>query len=107
MARELLDDPRWGAMPPSIVLATLLGSIYGLLGHAFVGQRWRQLPIYWLGGLGGFFGGYVLVSLGGGGLIRLGSVPLLEPSLGSCLVLAAIWWLIGRRPLPVGDANDE
>jgi hypothetical protein len=34
-------------------------------------------------------------------------VPLLEPSLGSCLVLAAIWWLIGRRPLPVGDGNDD
>ena len=94
-------------MPPSIILATLLGSIYGLLGHAFVGQRWWQLPVYWLGGIGGFFGGYVLVSFGGGGLIRLGSVPLLEPSLGSCLVLAVIWWLIGRRALPVGDANDD
>lgn len=93
-------------MPPSIVLATLLGSIYGLLGHAFVGQRWRQLPVYWLGGIVGFFGGYVLVSLGGG-LIRLGSVPLLEPSLGSCLVVVVIWWLIGRRPRPAGDVNDE
>ena len=99
-------------MPPSIALGCLLGSIYGLLGHAFVGQRWRQLPVYWLGGIAGFFAGYAAAALAGGGLIRLGSVPLLESSLGSCLALVILWWLIGRRPpkaVPAagGDAVDD
>lgn len=84
-------------MPPSIVLGCLLGSIYGLLGHALVGRRWRQMPIYWLGGIAGFFVGYAVAALGGGGLVRLGSVPLIEGSLGSGIALALIWWLIGRR----------
>lgn len=85
-------------MPPSVVLSCLLGSIYGLLGHAFAGQRWRQLPVYWLGGVLGFFAGYALAALGGGGLVTLGSVPLLESSLGSGLALALLWLLIGRQP---------
>ena len=84
-------------MPPSVVLGCLLGSIYGLLGHAFVGQRWRQLPAYWLGGILGFFAGYSLAALGGGGMVALGSVPLLESSLGSGIALALLWLLIGRR----------
>lgn len=85
-------------MPPSVVLGCLLGSIYGFLGHAFVGQRWRQLPVYWLGGILGFFAGYSLAALGGGGVMLLGSVPLLESSLGSGLTLAILWLFIGRRP---------
>jgi hypothetical protein len=99
-------------MPPSIVLGCLLGSIYGLLGHAFVGQRWRQLPAYWLGGVLGFFAGYTVAALGSGGLIALGSVPLLESSLGSGLVLAILWFLIGRHPRRAhlaagGDSADD
>ncbi|MFN8516581.1 MAG: hypothetical protein U0232_30055 [Thermomicrobiales bacterium] len=98
-------------MPPSIVLGCLLGSIYGLLGHAFVGQHWRQLPVYWLGGVAGFFAGYVVAALSGGGMLALGSVPLLESSLGSGLVLALFWLSIGRRPrraqLAAGDLADD
>jgi hypothetical protein len=99
-------------MPPSVVLSCLLGSIYGLLGHAFAGQRWRQLPVYWLGGILGFFGGYALAALGGGGVVALGSVPLLESSLGSGLALAFLWLLIGRRsrsaqPAAGGEFTDD
>jgi hypothetical protein len=88
----LADDTQRSAMPPSLVLGCLLGSIYGLLGHAFVGQRWRQLPTYWLGGIG--------------------SVPLLESSLGSGLALALLWLLIGRQPRRAqlaagGDSADD
>ena len=94
-------------MPPSIVLGCLLGSIYGLLGHAFVGRHWWQLPGYWLGGIAGFFVGYAVAALGGGGLLRLGSVPLLEASLGSGLVVALLWLLIGRRPAAVAATTDD
>lgn len=83
-------------MPPSIVLGCLLGSIYGLLGHAFVGRRWRQLPAYWLGGVLGFFAGYLVAALAGGGLVRLGSVPLIETTIGAVAILALLWFLIGR-----------
>lgn len=94
-------------MPPSLVLGCLLGSIYGLLGHAFVGRRWRQLPGYWLGGLLGFFAGYLVAAWGGGGVVRLGSVPLLEASLGSGLVLVLLWLLIGRRPAELASTIES
>ena len=64
-----------------------------------------------LGGIIGLFGGYTVAALGGNGMIALGSVPLLESSLGSGLVLAILWLLIGRRPrraqLAGGDIADD
>lgn len=83
-------------MSPSVVLGLLLGSIYGLLCHAFVGRRWRQLPLYWATGLLGFFIGYAAAVLGDFALVRLGTVPLVEATLGSCLALALVWGAVGR-----------
>ena len=74
-------------MSPSVVLSLLLGSLYGLLCHAFVGRHWRQLPVYWLVGVLGFFAGYAAAVLGGIEIARLGTVPLLEATLGSILAL--------------------
>lgn len=84
-------------MSPSIVLGVLLGSLYGLLWHACLGRGWRWLPLYWLVGLLGFFGGCVVATLGGFTALRLGSLPILEGIVGSLLALAATWWLAGRR----------
>lgn len=84
-------------MSPSILLGLLLGSIAGLLWHACLGQGWRWLPLYWIVGLLGFFGGCVLAILGNLTLLRLGALPILEGIVGSLLALAATWWLTGRR----------
>ena len=84
-------------MSPSVVLSLLLGSLYGLLWHACLGRRWGQLPLYWAGGVLGFFAGYALAVAAGGGLLRLGVIPLIEGTLGAVLALAALWWLTGRR----------
>ena len=94
-------------MPPSIVLGFVLGSIYGLLGHAFVGRRWRQLPVYWLGGVLGFFAGYLAAALAGGGLVRLGSVPLIEGTIGAGLVVAILRLLIGRPAAAVPPLREN
>lgn len=84
-------------MSPSVMLGLVLGSLYGLLCHAFVGQRWRQLPVYWVTGLLGFFAGYALAVLGGIEIARLGTVPLLEATLGSCLALGLVAGIMRRR----------
>lgn len=84
-------------MSPPLVLSLVLGSIYGLLCHAFVGQRWRQVPLYWSVGVLGFFAGAVLAVAGGRELLRLGTVPLVEATFGSCVALGAVAWLARRR----------
>ena len=79
-------------MSPSVILSLLLGSIYGLLCHAFIGRHWRQLPLYWAAGLLGFFAGYAAAVAGGSELVQLGTVPLIEATAGSGLALV----LVGR-----------
>ncbi len=84
-------------MSPSIVLGVLLGSLYGLLWHACLGRRPVGLALDWLLGIGGFFGGYALAAVTGSRLLSLGTIPLIESTLGAFLALAAAWWLVGRR----------
>ena len=84
-------------MSPSIVLGVLLGSIYGLLCHALVGRAWRQLPLYWLAGLVGFFAGFALSAAVGSNPIRLGTVPLVETTMTSIAGLAMLSWVLRRR----------
>lgn len=85
-------------MSPAVTLTLALGSIYGLLCHAFVGRRWRQLPLYWAVGVAGFLAGYAVAVVSGLDLLRLGAVPLLTTTLGSLAALAATAWLV-RRPV--------
>lgn len=92
-------------MAPPLVLSVLLGSLYGLLCHAFVGRRWRQLPLYWAVGLLGFLGGYLLAVLGGREVLQLGTVPILEATLGSWLALGLTAWLVRRRGRPTADVG--
>ncbi len=84
-------------MSPSVVLSLLLGSIYGLLAHAFVGRRWRQLPLYWATGVLGFFAGYALAVASGIETLRLGPVPLMEATLGAGVALAAVFLFARSR----------
>ena len=87
-------------MSPSVTLGFLLGSVYGLLAHLFVGRAWRELPVYWLTGVAGFFAGFVAAVLLGVGLVRLGTVPLVEATLGSLACLAVAAWLARRGRTP-------
>lgn len=91
-------------MSPSIVLSLLLGSLYGLLWHACLGRRPLWLPLYWLVGVGGFFGGSALAALAGVRLIDLGAIPLIEATVGAFLALALAWWLFGRRAARAGHS---
>ena len=88
-------------MSPSVTLGFLLGSVYGLLAHLFVGRAWRELPVYWLTGVAGFFAGFVAAVLLGVELVRLGTVPLVEATLGSLACLAVAAWLARRGRAPV------
>jgi H+/Cl- antiporter ClcA len=87
-------------MSPSVTLGFLLGSVYGLLAHLFVGRAWRELPVYWLTGVAGFFVGFVAAVLFGVELVRLGTVPLVEATLGSLACLAVAAWLSRRGKTP-------
>ncbi len=87
-------------MSPSVTLGFLLGSVYGLLAHLFVGRAWRELPVYWLTGVAGFIAGFVAAVLLGVGLVRLGTVPLVETTLGSLACLALAAWLARRGGMP-------
>ena len=91
-------------MSPSVLMSVLLGSLYGLLWHAVLGRRWTQLSLYWLTGVLGFFAGFALAAVTGVEVLRLGTVPLLEASLGSGIALAVVWWLIGRRARPLAES---
>ncbi len=78
-------------IPAGLLLACLLGSMLGLGWHAVFGRRLWQLPLYWLGGVFGFLGGMVVSSLLGLALYRVGTVPVIEGSIGALLVLALLW----------------
>jgi predicted permease len=79
-------------MAPSILLSLIIASFYGCLCHALVGKRLWQWPVFWAGGLVGFFLGYAGGVLAGIEWLRLGSIPLAAATLGSAAVLAACWF---------------
>ena len=96
-------------MSPSVALGLLLGSIYGLLAHLFVGRTWRQLPVYWFAAVLGFFGGFAGAVLTGVEIVRLGTVPLVEATLGSLLGVVVVGWLARPRARPASSilAHEE
>ncbi|MCX2726700.1 hypothetical protein OO015_04230 [Thermomicrobium sp. 4228-Ro] len=78
-------------IPAGLLFASLLGSMLGLGWHALFGRRLWQLPLYWLGGILGFWGGLVGSSLTGLAVYRVGTVPVLEGSSGALFVLGLVW----------------
>lgn len=89
-------------MSPSLVLSAALGSIVGLLGHAAFGRRANQIPVYWGVGVAGFFAGSILSMLTGGGLVRIGSVPLLESLTTAIVSVLLLTWVLYTRPRGTG-----
>lgn len=89
-------------MSPSLVLSAALGSIVGLLGHSALGRKAKQIPLYWGVGVAGFFAGSILSMLTGGGLVRIGSVPLLESLTTSIVSVLLLAWVLYTRPRGTG-----
>ena len=74
-------------LPPPILLALVLASVYAFFFHLVFGRRLRGIPIYWLASIVGFFGGYLIAALSGQTLWRLGTVPIVPGTVGSALLL--------------------
>ncbi len=72
---------------PSLLLAFLVASLYGLVFYLFFGRGWIALVVYWLAGLAGFAIGQLLTSVIGMGLLPIGSLNVLEASVVSLILL--------------------
>lgn len=74
-------------LPPPLLLALVLASVYAFFFHLVFGKRFRGIPVYWAASIAGFFSGYAVASATGEALWRLGTVPLLPGTIGSALFL--------------------
>ena len=85
-------------IPPALVLAFVIASLYGVLFYLIFGQGWLHLALYWSVGVLGFAVGQWLGNLFGIGLLNVGSINLVEGTLVSWFGLFAIraWY---RRKL--------
>lgn len=72
---------------PSLILAFVLASIYGLAFYLLFGRGWLGLAVYWLVGLVGFGLGQILSSLLSFSLLPIGSVNAIEGSVTSLIAL--------------------
>lgn len=72
---------------PSLVLAFVIASIYGLAFYLLFGRGWLGLAIYWLVGLVGFGLGQILSSVLSFSLLPIGSVNAIEGSITSLIAL--------------------
>ena len=80
-------------MPPFLLLALLLGSIYGTLFHLWRGENLRDLVIYVLAAIIGFLFGQGVGNLLESTTLLIGPLHLLEASLLSVVMLFIIHWL--------------
>jgi hypothetical protein len=87
-------------MPPALLFALLLASIYGLVFHGVFGRRLWQLPLFLLTSLAGFLAGQVIGTLVGLELMRVGNVPLASATTGAMLGLAVCWFFTSPTPEP-------
>jgi len=86
-------------MPPYILLALLLGIIYGLLFYLWQGRTWLDLPIYLMVSFSGFLAGQLLARLLGSNLFPIGLLHIAEASVMSGLWLIIARWLRVKYPL--------
>ncbi|MBI4785765.1 MAG: hypothetical protein HY782_01800 [Chloroflexi bacterium] len=75
---------------PSLVLAFVIGSLYGLVFYLVFGRGWARIPLYWVTGLAGFALGQWLGSSIGLSLFNIGPVNLVEGTLVSWASLFAV-----------------
>ena len=74
-------------LPPPILLALVLASVYAFFFHMLFGKRLSGIFIYWLASNAGFFAGYLVAALSGYTLWRLGTVPVFPATVGAALLL--------------------
>ncbi|MDW7982807.1 MAG: hypothetical protein RMK01_11185 [Thermomicrobium sp.] len=87
-------------LPAGLLIVVLLGSMLGLGWHALFGRRFWQLPVYWLGGVSGFFAGTVVSGALGWASYRLGTVPVVEGTVGALVLLGLLWLFVAPSAPP-------
>ena len=79
-------------LSPTVVIFLSLGTTYALLFHLWRGRHLAHLPLFWLVSVLGFGLGYGVAGLWTQHPLVLGSIPVVEASVGSLLLL-----LVARR----------
>ncbi|MBI2845834.1 MAG: hypothetical protein HYX86_04735 [Chloroflexi bacterium] len=82
-------------LTPPVFLILVLASIYSLIFYLLWGRRLRQLPLFWIGAVIGFFIGDILAVATGFSLLRIGLVHI---DLGSIASWAAMFIVRRLRP---------
>jgi hypothetical protein len=77
-------------LPPSLILALVLSSFYGLLFYLIFGHGWSRLIFYWTVGVFGFILGEWIASALGLTIFSVGELNLVEGSLVSWVSLFAV-----------------
>ena len=73
--------------PPALILSVVLASLYAAVFHLLWAPRQGRLWVYWLAALVGFGLGQVLSGLSPMPLILIGSVRIVEATLGAAAAL--------------------
>jgi hypothetical protein len=81
------------AMPPAVLLAALLAGAYGAVFHIWRGRTFRELPLYLIAAALGFGLGQTLGSMANLDILTIGSLHVIEASLGSWGLLFIARWL--------------
>jgi hypothetical protein len=90
-------------MPPALVLAIILGSLYGLIFFLFLGGNRRNFLYYWLVGVLGFLAGQFVAEYVQVSSFMVGDVHIVEASLVCCFALLVLYARGERkRPRPGG-----
>jgi hypothetical protein len=80
-------------MPPAVLLAALLAGAYGAVFHMWRGRTFRELPLYLIAAALGFGLGQTVGSMANLDILTVGSLHVIEASLGSWGLLFIARWL--------------
>ena len=80
-------------MPPAVVLAALLAGAYGAVFHVWRGRTFRELPLYLIAAVLGFGLGQAVGNAANLNIFTVGSLHVIEASLGSWGLLFIARWL--------------
>ena len=81
------------AMPPAVLLAALLAGAYGAVFHMWRGRTFRELPLYLVAAVLGFGLGQLAGNAANLDIFTVGSLHVIEASLGSWGLLFIARWL--------------
>lgn len=80
-------------MSPALFLSVIISGLCAAFGHLLWGRRYRELPLFWLLGLAGFWLGQLASSLLHLNLLVIGTLHPVEGVLGAFAVLLLVKWL--------------